>query len=191
MLDAILTNGYLAGQFLVAMPIMADPRFERSVIYICAHAAEGSMGIVINQPMDNLEFPDILEQLGIQSTLACEKITVHCGGPVESARGFVLHSSDYDMDGTMSVNDDVSLSATTEVLKAMAYGTGPERSLMALGYAGWGAGQLDGEIKQNTWLTVPADTDLLFAYDARDKWDKALGKIGITSASLSGQAGSA
>jgi len=191
MTETMLKNGYLAGQLLIAMPMMADPRFQRSVIYVCAHAAEGSMGIVINQPMGNLEFPDILEQLGIQSTPACEKIIVHCGGPVESARGFVLHSSDYDMDGTMIVNKNIALSATTEVLKAIAYGTGPERSLMALGYAGWGAGQLDGEIKENTWLTVPADTDLLFAYDARDKWDKALGKIGITSSSLSGQVGSA
>ena len=182
---------YLAGQFLVAMPTMGDPRFEKSVIYLCAHSEDGAMGLIVNQPLEELNFPDILEQMGIQSTPACDQITVHCGGPVESARGFVLHSSDYQMDGTMVVDETVALSATTEVLKAIAYGTGPKRCLMALGYAGWGAGQLDEEIRSNAWLSVPADGELLWSFDDDSKWDRALAILGISPAMLVGEAGHA
>ncbi len=170
---------------------MGDPRFEKSVIYMCAHSEDGAMGLIVNQPLDELRFPDILEQMGIEPTPACDRILVHCGGPVESARGFVLHSSDYQMDGTMVVDETVALSATTEVLKAIAYGTGPKRCLMALGYAGWGAGQLDDEIKNNAWLSVPADCDLLWSDDSETKWDRALNKLGIHPAMLSGEAGHA
>lgn len=182
---------YLAGQCLVAMPTMADPRFEKTVIYMCAHSEDGAMGLIVNKPLEELNFPDILEQIGIQSSPACDQITVHCGGPVESARGFVLHSSDYQMDGTMVVDASVALSATTEVLKAIAYGTGPKQCLMALGYAGWGAGQLDEEIMSNAWLNVPADSELLWSFDYNTKWDRALSKIGITPAMLVNVAGHA
>lgn len=183
--------GYLSGQFLVAMPHMEDTRFEKSVIYVCAHSEDGAMGLIINKPMEELQFPDILEQIGIESTPACERIIVHCGGPVESARGFVLHSSDYQRDGTMVVDETVALSATTEILKAIAYGTGPKKSLMALGYAGWGEGQLDEEIKSNAWLNVPADSELLWGYENDAKWDGALARLGITPAMLVGDAGHA
>lgn len=184
-------SGYLAGQFLVAMPSMGDPRFEKTVIYLCAHSEDGAMGLIVNQPLEELKFPDILEQMGIESTPVCDRITVHCGGPVESARGFVLHSSDYQMDGTMVVDETVALSATTEVLKAIAYGAGPKKCMMALGYAGWGAGQLDDEIMNNAWLNVPADGELLWSFDDNAKWDRALGKLGISPAMLVGDAGHA
>lgn len=182
---------YFSGQFLAAMPSMGDPRFEKSVIYMCAHSEEGAMGLIVNQPLEELRFPDILDQMGIQSTPACDQITVHCGGPVESARGFVLHSSDYQMDGTMVVDEAVALSSTTEVLKAIAFGTGPKKCLMALGYASWGAGQLDEEIMKNAWLNVPADSDLLWSFDDESKWDLALNKLGISPAMLVGDAGHA
>ena len=183
--------GYLAGQFLAAMPTMGDPRFDKSVIYICAHSEEGAMGIVVNQPLEELSFPDILEQMGIEPTPTCDSITVHCGGPVEAARGFVLHSSDYQMDGTLVVDNTVALSATTEILKAIAYGTGPKQSLMALGYAGWGAGQLDEEIMSNAWLNIPPDAALLWATDDDAKWDTALKNLGISPAMLVGEVGHA
>lgn len=149
------------------------------------------MGLIVNQPLEELNFPDILDQIGIEPTPACDRIIVHCGGPVETARGFVLHSSDYQMDGTMVVDETVALSATTEVLKAIAYGTGPKRCLMALGYAGWGAGQLDEEIKDNAWLNVPADGELLWSDDSDSKWERALNILGISPAMLSGEAGHA
>ena len=183
--------GYLSGQFLAAMPAMGDPRFEKSVIYICAHSEDGAMGLVINQPLEELKFPDILDQMGIEPTPACDEITVHCGGPVESARGFVLHSSDYQMEGTLVVDESVALSATTDILKAIAYGTGPKQSLMALGYAGWGAGQLDEEIMNNAWLNIPGDGALLWSPQDETKWDQALGTLGISPAMLVADAGHA
>ena len=183
--------GYFSGQFLAAMPAMADPRFEKSVIYVCAHSEDGAMGLIINQPLEELRFPDILEQMGIEPTPACEKITVHCGGPVESARGFVLHSSDYQKDGTLVVDESIALSATTEILKYIAYGTGPKKCLMALGYAGWGAGQLDEEMKNNAWLNIPSSGPLLWSDDNETKWDRALGMLGISPAMLVGDAGHA
>ncbi|MCB2108666.1 MAG: YqgE/AlgH family protein [Rhodobacteraceae bacterium] len=185
------SSDYLTGQFLVAMPAMGDPQFERTVIYLCHHAAEGAMGLIVNKPLTDLKFPDVLEQLKIEPTEPCDRILVHRGGPVDRARGFVLHSTDYDNQGTLKVNDAVALSATTEILRAIANGQGPRHSLMALGYSGWGEGQLDNEIKQNAWLNVPADEDLLFSIDVDKKWERALGKLGISPALLSGTAGHA
>lgn len=184
-------SGYLVGQFLVAMPGMADPRFDRSVIYLCAHSAEGAMGLIVNKPMRDIKLPDVLSQLGIESKTSCDKIHIHQGGPVETARGFVLHSSDYERDGTLKVNSEICLSATTEILRAIATGEGPRQSLMALGYSGWGGGQLDEEIKQNAWLNVPGDEALLFSEDYERKWERALAKIGVSPALLSGVAGHA
>jgi putative transcriptional regulator len=188
---APLQSGYLVGQFLVAMPTMGDPRFERTVIYMCAHSAEGAMGLIVNKPIRDLKLPDILSQLGIETTAPCERIHIHRGGPVETARGFVLHSADYEREGTLKVNSEICLSATTEILRAIAAGDGPQRSLMALGYSGWGRGQLDEEIKQNAWLNVPADEELLFSDDFEHKWERALAKIGVSAALLSGSAGRA
>jgi putative transcriptional regulator len=181
----------LTGQLLVAMPQMRDPRFTRSVIYMCAHNAEGAMGLVINRLVGSITFPDMLEQLGIASSDHSKRIKVHFGGPVDAGRGFVLHSDEYRHEGTVAVVDGMALTATIDILKDMAGGHGPRRSLLALGYAGWGAGQLDAEIGANGWLNVPADAELVFDSDLDGKWERALGKIGVNRTRLSGDAGHA
>lgn len=185
------TQGYLAGQFLIAMPQMQDPRFARTVVYLCAHSAEGAMGLVINRLFDGLTFRELMEQLSIEIGPECEAIRVHLGGPVEGGRGFVLHSDDYRHDSTMMVQKGIALTATVDVLRAMALGSGPEKSILALGYAGWSAGQLDAEIKENTWLNVPADPNLLFGGDLEHKWEAAIHTLGIDPSLLSLQAGHA
>lgn len=184
-------NGYLAGQLLIAMPQMQDPRFARSVVYLCAHSAEGAMGIMINRPFEGLSFPELLEQLDIPSTPECEHIRVHFGGPVEGGRGFVLHSDDYLHGTSMKVAEGVALTATVDVLRSIAEGGGPRKSLLALGYAGWSAGQLDNEIRENAWLNVPADEQLLFGLNLDRKWEDAIHKLGIDFATLSADAGHA
>ena len=181
----------LTGQLLVAMPQMRDPRFTRSVIYMCAHNAEGAMGLVINRLVGSITFPDMLEQLGIAAGEHGRQIKVHFGGPVDSGRGFVLHSDEYRHEGTVAVVEGMALTATIDILKDIAGGHGPRRCLLALGYAGWGAGQLDAEIQANGWLTVPADADLVFEGDLDGKWERALGKIGVSRTQLSGDAGHA
>lgn len=184
-------TGYLTGQLLVAMPSMRDPRFTRSVIYMCAHNADGAMGLVVNRLVGSITFPDLLEQLGIESTMSSGAIRVHFGGPVEAERGFVLHSTDYVQSGTMVVDQDVALTGTIDILRDMAGGQGPRKSLLALGYAGWGPGQLDAEIQANGWLSVPADESLVFDDGLDDKWERAIGKIGVDFSKLSGEAGHA
>ncbi len=185
-------TGFLTGQFLVAMPGMADPRFHRAVIYMCAHTSENAMGLIVNKPMQDLRFTDILENLNIHPrSNNCQAIHVHRGGPVERQRGFVLHSADYQREGTLMLNERIALSATTEILKSIAEGDGPHRNLMALGYSGWGAGQLDEEIKRNAWMIVPADPELLFDGDFGCKWEHALAKLGIAPHMLSTQCGHA
>lgn len=176
---------------LIAMPQMRDPRFMRTVVYVCAHSPEGAMGLVINRLFEPLSFPELLEQLDIEATPGCENVPVHFGGPVEAGRGFVLHSADYTTEGTMMVDDEVALTATVDVLKAIAEARGPARSLLALGYAGWSPGQLDTEILENVWLNVPADSELLFGTDMEHKWEQAISKIGIDLNMLSGEAGHA
>lgn len=173
------------------MPQMRDPRFARTVVYICAHTAEGAMGLVVNRVLDALTFPDLLEQLDIESTPLCEQIRIHFGGPVEAGRGFVLHSTDFIQESTLKVDDRVALTATIDMLRAIAEGRGPQRSMLALGYAGWSAGQLDGEIRENVWLNTPADDDLLFGNDLDQKWESAMTKMGIDLRMLSGDAGHA
>ena len=180
----------LTGMLLVAMPTMGDPRFERSVIYLCAHSAEGAMGIVVNQPAENVSFPGVVEQLGIDAAGGSET-PVHVGGPVESSRGFVLHSPDLVLDSTLVIDREFALTATIDVLKAIAEGSGPQRRLLALGYAGWGAGQLDTEIQANGWLLAPADADLVFGGDNDGKWTRAMAKIGVDPRLLSTTAGHA
>lgn len=176
---------------LIAMPQMQDPRFTRAVVYLCAHSAEGAMGLVINRLFNGLSFPDLLEQLDIEPTLSCSGVRIHFGGPVENGRGFVLHSTDYVQETTMMVDDQVALTATVDVLKAIADGAGPRASLLALGYSGWSPGQLDDEIRENAWLNVPADEDLLFGRDIEHKWERAIHKLGIDFGSLSSDAGHA
>jgi len=180
---------YLTGQLLVAMPGLADPRFAKSVIYMCAHNAEGAMGLVLNKTIESLTFPDLLSQLGIVGSSGGIPIRIHFGGPVESGRGFVLHSADYVQDATMVVDTAVALTATIDILKAIAQGAGPKQRLLALGYSGWGAGQLDAEIKANGWLNVPADDELVFGADLDGKWLKAMKKIGIDPFMLADAAG--
>lgn len=182
---------YLKGQLLVAMPTMSDPRFARSVIYLCAHSDDGAMGIVVNKPLDSLSFAELLKQLDIAGESIDARLPVHYGGPVESARGFVLHSTDYSHESTLRVDDGFALTTTVDVLKAMAGGHGPHRRLLALGYAGWAPGQLDGEIQGNGWLTVPADAELVFGGTHGDKWERAVGRLGIEPGKLSGVAGRA
>jgi putative transcriptional regulator len=186
-----LNDSYLVGQLLVAMPGMPDTRFAKTVIYMCAHNAEGAMGLVVNRSLDALSFPDLLDQLDIDTSAMTEHVDVHFGGPVETGRGFVLHSPDYLQEGTMVVADGIALTATVEILKAIGAGKGPRRHLLALGYAGWGPGQLDSEIKANGWLSVGADDGLVFDADLNTKWDRAVGKLGIDPRMLSDAAGHA
>ena len=175
------------------MPGMTDPRFEKAVIYMCVHSLEeGAMGLIVNKPLPEVRFGDILENLKITPrSNSCSQIQVHRGGPVQTQLGFILHSGDYQRDGTLAVTSEICLSTTTEILKAIAEGTGPQKNLMALGYAGWDSRQLDEEIKRNAWLNVPADAELLFSTDYESKWDKAIAKLGIASHQLSGIAGHA
>ena len=191
MSHALEFDGYLAGQMLIAMPQMQDTRFARTVVYLCAHTAEGAMGLVVNRLFNALSFPDLLEQLDIAATPLCEPIRIHFGGPAEAGRGFVLHSTDYVQETTLIVDDHVALTATVDVLKAIAEGRGPRQCLLALGYAGWGAGQLDDEIRENAWLNVPADDELLFGEEVEHKWERAIAKIGVDFSMLSGEAGHA
>lgn len=182
---------FYTGHLLVAMPQMEDSRFERTVIYMCAHNADGAMGLVVNKLFDAITFPDLLEQLNIETGPKTEQIRVHFGGPVESGRGFVLHTDDYVRDGTLKVRQGFALTATVDILKAIAQGEGPSHSLLALGYSGWGPGQLESEIAANGWLVVPANAELVFANELDDKWERALGAAGVTLASLSGAVGRA
>lgn len=191
MSDEPPSDGYLTAQMLIAMPTMADPRFQRTVIYLCAHSAEGAMGLVVNRLFDSISFPELLEQVGVETTGRERSIRVHEGGPVESGRGFVLHSADFVREGTMVVDDNVALTASVDILKAIAVGEGPRHSLLALGYSGWGPGQLENEFQSNGWLNGPADETLLFDDDLDSKWERAISKIGVDLNMLSGDVGHA
>ena len=184
-------DSYLTGQLLIAMPTMSDRRFQRTVIYMCAHNEEGAMGLVVNRLIGSITFPDLLQQLSIEHKDVSDEIRVHFGGPVESGRGFVLHSTDYEREGTLHVDQEIGLTATVDILRDMAAGSGPRRSLLALGYAGWGPGQLDDEIQANGWLNVEADELLIFDRDLDGKWEQAISKLGFDMTMLSGDAGHA
>jgi len=191
--------GYLDGQVLVAMPTIRDERFARTVIYLCAHSDEGAMGIVVNQPAPNIDFRELLVQLEvvpsenlIEIPPRAELVRVLKGGPVETGRGFVLHSADFFIENsTLPIDDGICLTATIDILKAIAKGTGPESAVLALGYAGWAPGQLESEIHANGWLHCDADPDLIFGMDVEAKYAQALRKIGIDPAKLSSEAGHA
>lgn len=193
------SKNFLDGQMLIAMPSMSDERFARSVIYLCAHSSEGAMGIVVNQPVADVDFPDLLVQLNvipederIQLPVQAEAVKILKGGPVETGRGFVLHSADYFIENsTLPIDEGVCLTATLDILKAIARGEGPASAVLALGYAGWAPGQLEREIQDNGWLHCSADSELIFGIDVETKYDKALRKIGIDPAKLSSQAGHA
>jgi putative transcriptional regulator len=191
--------GYLDGKMLIAMPDLMDENFQRTVIYMCAHSAGGAMGIVVNRPAGSLNFPGLLAQLKIidkseqiRLPQTAETMKVLRGGPVEVDRGFVLHSSDFFIkDSTLAIDSEISLTATLDILKAIAKGVGPRQAILALGYASWGAGQLENEIQHNGWLHCPADTDLIFDDNIETKYHRALLKIGIHPGMLSNEAGHA
>lgn len=188
----------LDGQFLIAMPGMGDARFEKTVIFICAHSAEGAMGFVVNKTLDAPSIPDFLSQLNIVNGEEIQKIPdtilqapLYRGGPVEPGRGFVLHSPEYTSETTLPVSDGVSLTATLEILRAIATGKGPSKILLALGYSGWAGGQLEEEIAANGWLTVPSQNSILFDCDNATKYSEALKMLGVDPALLSGDIGHA
>jgi putative transcriptional regulator len=192
-------RGYLDGQMLIAMPAMTDERFSRAVIYVCAHSTEGAMGIIVNHPAANIKFPDLLVQLEvipaaerIQLPIRAGDVRVLKGGPVETGRGFVLHSADFFIENsTLPIDEGICLTATLDILKAIARGNGPSSAILALGYAGWAPGQLEQEIQQNGWLHCAADAELIFGQDTDTKYEKALRKIGIDLGMLSSEAGHA
>src|SRR6478735_8405124 len=186
-------RGFLDGQMLIASPGMQDERFSRTLIYMCAHSSEGAMGIVVNQPAANISFPDLLVKLDvipkadkIQLPPSAGDVTVLKGGPVETERGFVLHSADFFIENsTLPIDEGVCLTATLDILKAIARGAGPASAILALGYAGWSPGQLESEVQHNGWLHCSADPELLFGQNAEAKYGMALKKIGIDPGMLS------
>jgi putative transcriptional regulator len=192
-------RGYLDGQMLIAMPTMGDERFSRAVIYVCAHSTEGAMGIIVNQPAANIDFPELLVQLEvipagerIELPTTAGTVKVLKGGPVEAGRGFVLHSADFFIENsTLPIDEGICLTATLDILKAIANGKGPVSAILALGYAGWAPGQLENEIQQNGWLHCAADKELIFGTDTDGKYEKALRKIGIDLGQLSSESGHA
>jgi putative transcriptional regulator len=192
-------GSYLDGQLLIAMPVMNDERFARSVIYVCAHSSEGAMGIIVNRPAGSIDFPELLAQLdiiddadNIKLPESAESMKVLKGGPVETGRGFVLHSSDFFIqDATLPIDDGICLTATVDILRAIANGGGPKHAILALGYAGWAPGQLEDEIQGNGWLHCAADDDLIFGTDIDEKYMRALQKIGVAPGTLSAEAGHA
>jgi putative transcriptional regulator len=182
----------LTGQLLIAMPGMPDPRFEHSLIYLCAHSNEGAMGLIVNKPSADVTFGNLVEQLSIESPIDVRDIRVHFGGPVELGRGFVLHSPDFQSQmTTLNVDEAFSMTGTLDVLETIAQGAGPEKRLIVLGYAGWGPGQLESEIASNGWLTCDASPALVFDTEDDQKWEAALGSLGISPLALSSEGGRA
>lgn len=190
-------RGILDGQFLIAMPGMFDDNFARTVIFVCAHSNDGAMGFVLNRPQQ-LTFPDVLKHLqiideaqAIRLPQVTREFQIQTGGPVETGRGFVLHSDDYLSAASIPVNDEICMTATLDIVRAISRGEGPKRAMMMLGYAGWAAGQLESEIANNGWLNCPANEDLIFDGDLGDKYERALALMGVAPAMLSVDAGHA
>lgn len=196
---AVARDRYLEGQLLLAMPNMSDKRFRRAVIYMCRHSDQEAMGIIINQRAKNLTFATLIRQLNLFTgetarslPAALARKAVHIGGPVATERGFVLHSDDMTIeDATLRIADGFCLTATVDILRAIAEGRGPSASLLALGYAGWAPGQLESEIQANGWLHCPADRDLVFAKDVEATYERALSKLGVDPTFLVSEAGHA
>ncbi len=181
----------LTNQFLIAMPTLEDPNFYRTVTYLCAHSEEGAMGIVINRPSD-LKLGDVLGQMSIPvSDSAVKDVAVLQGGPVCRERGFVLHQPAGDWDSTLRVSDEIGLATSRDILSEIADGRGPEQSLVALGYAGWGAGQLEREVLSNAWLSGPISRTVLFDLPYEERWASAARLLGVDPERLSGQVGHA
>lgn len=182
----------LTGKLLIAMPGMRDPRFDRSVVLLCAYSSDGAMGLILNKPAIDITFSDLLDQLSIDHSPGIDMPTVFVGGPVEHGRGFVLHSRDYGRAAaTLDVDPNFGMTATIDILEDIARGAGPARSLLALGYAGWGPGQLEGELAENAWLVGDADPEVVFATAAENVWSAALGSLGVDPHTLSAEGGRA
>ncbi|MBI1220507.1 MAG: YqgE/AlgH family protein [Rhodobacteraceae bacterium] len=191
-MSAQIDSMNLTGKFLIAMPGMGDPRFDKSLILVCAHSAEGAMGLIVNKPMPQPGFRGLLEQLDIEPGDDCAEVQVHFGGPVEGGRGFVLHSADYAAEGgTLHVNEAFGMTATLEILEDLAHGEGPGKALLALGYAGWGPGQIEQEILRNGWLSCDATPAIVFSPESASKWERALKTLGVDALTLSATAGRA
>lgn len=184
---------FLTGRVLIAMPSMGDPRFEKTVIFLCHHTPETAMGLVINRALGGIRFDSLLKQLKLSAAGRTPRdLTVHFGGPVQTSRGFVLHSDDYRNAGaTLDVGGGIALTATMDVLKALAAGGGPRQAMFALGYAGWGPGQLESELQDNAWLVCDPDERLIFDADLEAKWPRALAKLGADPVTISHEAGRA
>jgi len=186
-----IDTGYLDGKLLVAMPGMGDSRFKKAVILLCAHSESGAMGILLNRTLDALSFDDLLEQLEIPKESNPNPIKIHFGGPVDTERGFVVHSTDLLYETTLVIAEDMALTATVDMLKTIASGGGPESSFLALGYSGWGPGQLEQEIQENGWLVVDPDNEIVFGSKLDTKWEVAIHKLGVDPSLLSGEMGHA
>lgn len=185
-------GGFLVGKLLIAMPSMPDPHFEKSVVFMCAHSSQGAMGLIVNKPIEGLSFRELLGKLDITATANGLEAPILFGGPVQLGRGFVLHSGDYGAnESTMAVTSDISLTATTDILRAIAEGRGPRKSALALGYAGWGEGQIENEIKANGWIHCEADSAIVFDMAHEEKWQAAIRKLGVDLSGLSADAGRA
>jgi putative transcriptional regulator len=185
-------ESFLEGKLLIALPGMVDERFAQTVIYMCAHSSKGAMGIVINKPIPGLSFAELMKQLQIETKPLVGELPILYGGPVETGRGFVLHSGEYEgSDSTLPVSEEISLTATLDILRAIAEGRGPKQALFALGYAGWGAGQVETEFQSNGWLHCEADPSLVFGTEPNDKWKTALARLGIGPSGLTANTGRA
>jgi putative transcriptional regulator len=182
----------LTGKLLIAMPDISDPRFDHAVIYMCSHGPDGAMGLIVNKPTPEVRFADLFEQLSIDEATAAVDVRIHYGGPVETGRGFALHTTDYMSGaGTMEIAGGIGMTATLDILEDIAVGNGPEKSMLGLGYAGWGPGQLEGELVNNGWLVSDASRDILFGRASEHKWTAALKILGIDPLMLSAAGGSA
>ena len=181
----------LTGKLILSMPQISDSRFNHSVIYICSHMEQGAMGLILNKVFDSVSFAEVLKQFDLNIETPFESVPVYFGGPVETGRGFVLHSNDFSHEGTMNIDENVSLTATLDILKSIAHGQGPSSYLLALGYAGWGPGQLEHEIQENSWLIAPADPKIIFDDRLQAKWTGAMQTIGVDTEKLSSEMGHA
>ena len=181
----------LTGQVLISMPSLEDERFFKTVIYICAHSNEGAMGIIINKKIDYDLYPDLLEQLGIDKPIGSKKLFIRYGGPVESGRGFVLHSDEIMRKETLSIDKGIALTSTSEFFDDLAKGNGPKNSILALGYAGWGPGQIENEILSNSWMTLSTDSKFIFDEEVNNKWSNAFNLLGVDPSKLSNHSGTA
>lgn len=190
-LDASAQNGYLAGQLLVATPVIDAGGFKKSVIFVFAHTAEGAMGLIVNQPIERVNYASLLEGMDLPADAATKEIPVYSGGPVERARGFVIHSADYVRDFTLARSNELAVTASSAILTDIVAGKGPKNSALIVGYAGWAAGQLEAEIETNSWITVPATAELVFGTENDLKWATASKSLGIDMAFFSTTAGHA